>query len=202
MAGDAIPAPDCGAFSHPAASSLSDDFRSASPSADWITPSGCAQQVDGGVVLKVQGVSNYCFLATANRFHLTCDSLFVKVPFTTRPTLGVQTLIELDAANGDKAYLILEDNSFVFGMASGGPTNSPIGPYDSAQDIWWRLREVTGNLHFDTSADGVTWVERGSVRDPIPLDNVGIQLGVGEYKSVPDGGEAQFRCYNHPPPCQ
>ena len=69
-------------------------------------------------------------------------------------------------------------------------------------DVWWRLRERDGAVFFDTSSDGLGWVNRGSAADPIPLDDVTVAIGAGTWLDVATPGRARFHCYNVPPPCQ
>src|SRR3954451_11994549 len=83
-------------FSNSPASSLVDDFTT--PYTDrWtqINPDApCLAQVGSELVATPSGVMpEFCYAYTIADYHLTCDSIFMKVPEVTSPVLRVQTLI-------------------------------------------------------------------------------------------------------------
>jgi hypothetical protein len=197
---------DCGSFSLPPASSLVDDFTSASPSPSWFVPppNDCIQQVDDSLVATplANTVTSFCLAVTVADYHLECDSIAMRVPKVTTTEVGVQTIIYVDAVDSQKhLFLVLENGGFqlVSGQSDGGTASvSLTGAYDATKDLWWRLREAGGAVYFDTAPDGVTWTTRGTTPDPFPLDDVNIFLGAGAYKAVANPGQASFQCYNVP----
>jgi hypothetical protein len=114
----------------------------------------------------------------------------------------VETVVYFQSATSDGSFvvtgLILEDGAFLF--LRPDKTYVDAGRYDPS-DLWWRLRESGGVLYFDTSMDGKTFQNRGSIPDPAPLDSVTVGLGAGENVDAGDAGEAEFRCYNLPGSC-
>jgi hypothetical protein len=192
---------DCGAFSVPPATSLADSFDGSTLSGNWFTPlnENCAVQIAGELIAGAK--ASYCLFFTKKNYHLTCSSVTVEVPETALATVtGVQTVMYLDTTVEDagQTSLILEGGGFQF--VDPDKASTPLGPYSPSTDRWWRLSEANGELSFSTSPDGTTFTQKGmSIADPMPLDDVTIALGAGDYKGIPDAGEAKFRCYNLSP---
>lgn len=201
---DAAVQHDCGAFTYPAVSSFKDDFTTGF-GASWNTyGSTCISESNGDLLAQPtpDASNDFCHVWTAAFYHLTCDSLTFKVAEATDDVLGAQTFVYIDTPSG-MLMLIKESAGFQLGAPDdSGVAPLSLGPYNAAQDVWWRLRETDGRLYFETSADGVTWNMRGSEPDPVSLDKVRIAIGAGVYKPVAMPGQARFRCYNLLGSCQ
>jgi hypothetical protein len=200
--------PTCGTFDGGPASALVTPFDSDSGmSTGWASVNGCATEKGGALVAApVPGQVSFCKYYTTGYYHLTCDSVTVKVPQTTTQENGVQTFIYLVAENtSTSVQLVLEGGNFVLGTATA-PVPLSAG-YDPTTDVWWRLSGLsgseagTGQIEFDTSPDGRTWTVKGSGDVPMSLDSVRIELGAGEENEggVADPGQARFACYDVPP---
>jgi hypothetical protein len=197
---------DCGPFLVPGTSSLSDDFSSGSLSPNWFTPTASSVQETGGELVTTpvpNDPGSYCFAGTNQSYHLTCDSITVRIPQVGTQEHGVQTFIYVDGVNNpDRLNIILEDTGFV--MYASQPDGGMLGmiqvsaPYEPTPDLWWRVRETGGNVYFETSPDGTTWTVQGQGPDPIPLDDVTVLLGAGTYEAIANPGAAKFQCYNVP----
>jgi|HubBroStandDraft_1064217.scaffolds.fasta_scaffold302200_1 hypothetical protein len=200
------PLVDCSAFTLPAASSLTDSFDGSTLPAGWFSPEHppCTTE-DNALVASAS--ASFCLFFTSNDYELACSSVSVEVTMTPIVMKGVQTLMGayFTFADGGKGQVLvlLDGGNFEFELKPAATFKS-IGSYDPARDRWWRFRGRGGTLYFDTSPDGTTYVERGSIgttSDPLPLGAVTIGLGAGELAGVDasDPGEARFRCYNLPP---
>jgi hypothetical protein len=180
-------------------STFADTFSSGQLTDLW-TPAGpCVDQVGGELVSTPPASGLYCHAWAHGSYHLTCDSVTVRVPEVTNSTLGVQTFIYVHqpSASG-QLQLLLEGGGFQIG---NGTFYADAGPYDPVNDVWWRLRERDGELFFETSPDGQTWSIRVQAADPMPFDDVEIAIGAGTWQFVASPGRARFHCYNVPPPC-
>ncbi|HUS29411.1 MAG TPA: hypothetical protein VMZ53_12920 [Kofleriaceae bacterium] len=205
---DAVPPGFCATatFSNPPASSLHDDF-SVDPFTDRWSPVNpmmpCIVQTGGELVATPDSQGLFCHAYTIGDVHLTCDAITVRVPEVTSPAeLGIQTFMY--------AYVPAVDTSVAVIVEGGGLQIGVIGKtgeqlagsvFDPTQDRWWRLREHDGELAFDAAVDGIAWRELMRAPTPLSLDHVTIALGAGTYKPVGPPGQARFRCYNVPPPC-
>ena len=196
---------ECGPFLQPGASTFSDDFHTGSLSPNWFSAQTCVQEVVGELraTPTPTGANTYCIATAPGSFHLTCDSITMKVPQATdQQQNGPQTFIYVTTPDGGhQVDVILEGDGFNYLIDH--TQNVPLtqgGPYDPSADLWWRLRESGGTLFFETSPDGKQWNVRSQGPDPIPLDDVTIDIGAGTYNPVTPG-EAHFRCYNVPSGC-
>jgi hypothetical protein len=141
-------------------------------------------------------------------YRLTCDSVTVKVPQTTRLTAGVQTVIYIESATADeRIMLVREGEGFLLGSVSEGVDGHEgrFDSYDPVRDLWWRLREGPGEggrrIFLETSANGIDWVLRTHIPRPFSVDRVYVLLGAGAWLDTTSPGSAAFDCYNIAPPC-
>ena len=196
--------PGDGPIAVPGASSFSDDFASGSFAPNWFpVDESCVHEAGGELVAQPapNTVDSYCFAWTTSSYRLASDSVAVKVPeVTTQATIGVQTFIYLETADGSQELVLLLEGGG-FQLYGTGPTLVVTGGYDPQEDLWWRLREAGGDLFFETSPDGTTFVLRGQWPDPIVLDDVRVGLGAGAWQALASPGQARFDCYNLPAPC-
>ena len=203
---DSVPQGFCATaqFANPAASSLQDDFTTPYTARWRPNPQPCFNQVGTELVATPSNtMGEYCFATTLGDVHLTCDSVYVRVPEVTSPVLRVQTFIYVTSLiDGIAFQLLLESGGFGMGTP-GVPSSAATAPYDPMNDVWWRLTEHDGELSFETSADFANWRELMRSPTVISLDHVGISVGAGTYSATipPSPGQARFRCYNTPPPC-
>ena len=202
QAEDHSAAPDagCGPFTVPGTSSLSDMFGG-TLLPNWGSNDACLQETGGAMVAQplANATNSYCLGSTANVYHLTCDSVTVKVSAAAQ-TLGVQTFIYISATDtADQLLLFVEAGGFSLGPRDG-PGAIPITtPYSPTSDLWWRLRETGGELFFESSPNGSTWALRGRGPSPMPFDKVRVTLGAGTYKAIASPGTARFQCFNAAP---
>lgn len=188
-------------FSLPAASSVQDDFSVAPFTDRWGQIGTCTAQTAGALVMTPSTtMTEYCYVFTKASYHLTCDSVLIKVPVVTQPVLGAQTFIYIVRDNQALLSVLMEGTGFQMGWF-GKTEPVAFSDYVAGRDAWWRLRELDGETIFETAPDGAAWVERMRARTEQDLSNVEIDFGAGTYMPVAAPEEAQFRCYNRPPPC-
>jgi hypothetical protein len=202
---DAVPAGFCNTatFSNAAASTLKDDFTT--PYTDRWRPnnqaSPCIDQVGSELVATPSNaMPEYCFAFPLADYHLTCDSVFFKVPEVTSPILRVQTVLYIESVTDSASINVLAENGGI-SIASTASNRQDVA-YDPVLDLWWRVTERDGETTFSTAPDGVAWRDRMQVPTVLSLDHVQISIGAGTYPVVPaTPGQARFRCFNVPPPC-
>lgn len=195
-------APDCGMFTQPPASSLTDDFSGSTAAPNWNEIDNCINRGPNEIAAAPPPNSSgtYCLYNTANHYHLTCDGITMKVPTVTSSQVGVQTVIYVNkSGQTDGTAVLLEGGGFSLDVLG----NTVTGPgYDPTRDAWWAVRERGGTIVFETSPDGVAWTTRMQTPSTMSYDDVQISIGAGMYASVANPGKATFKCYNKPPPCQ
>jgi hypothetical protein len=77
--------------------------------------------------------------------------------------------IFMDSSDKIQGY-VKKSNSTVF-TGTAGPT------YNPTTHAWLRIREASGTVYFDHSADGVTWTNFDSTTHTVDLTNVFIEFG-------------------------
>ena len=71
--------------------------------------------------------------------------------------------------------------------------------YDENQHAWLRLRDESGTTHFETSADGKSWVELHNVKTPSELGKAYVDFGGSTWGAHDSPGEVRFDNLNRPP---
>jgi hypothetical protein len=182
-------------FVHAAASSFHDDFMQGDGDPDWLHDPSCASYANGEIVVGT--VPGFCRFTTLGVYHLTCDSVTVKVPALASRMPGVQTFLYASRVNGDQLWIIA-DTGFIVGSNLDAGIKLDDDSYDPTRDLWWRVSEADGKVTLETSDGGPTWQKKGSGSLPptLTLDDVRIELGAG---GPVGAGTARFDCYNEAP---
>jgi hypothetical protein len=98
----------------------------------------------------------------------------------TTPTGGTDAIIEVNAASGTLGMAVR------VGYFDPGFTSLP---YDPVAHAWLRLREAGGNLHWETSPDGITWTTRRTETSPAWVADADLQVQLISHR---DGGVDDF----------
>lgn len=98
----------------------------------------------------------------------------------TSATGGTDAIIEVNAASGTLGMAV-RVGFFDPGFATL--------PYDPVAHAWLRIREAGGNLHWETSADGITWTTRRTETSPAWVADVDLQVQLISHR---DGGVDDF----------
>src|SRR3546814_14352831 len=70
---------------------------------------------------------------------------------------------------------------FRSGFVDGGAVSIA---YDSTNHAWLRIREDSGTLFWDTSADGLVWTNRRSTASPAWVSDLDIEMQLLDRTSV------------------
>jgi len=86
--------------------------------------------------------------------------------------------------NNDSLEIIKDASELVFKTVIGG-NHDPLAAvtYDPTQHAYWRLRESSGVVYWETSANGQSWTTQASKDSPLPITAVTIGLGGGAYQA-------------------
>lgn len=188
----------------PKTSTLTDTFTTLDTSKWTATPgtSGSVTVSGGRLLINTGATNDYPQLATATTYDLTGSAFYTQViglapsAGTTETMMGVR----LDANN--LVGLYVDGNGFLQRrITTGGTaTNTNIGTYSAAtHGTWFRLRESGGSVFYDTSLDGTTWTNQGSVAVPWSLVAVTPFLTAGHW-SAEASGTSTFDNVNTVPP--
>ena len=127
--------------------------------------------------------------------------MVVEVPQMVDTSKDVLAYLRVaDAAQGPDHYVGVFQalGSIYFQYRTGGAESSAEIPYSATDHRWWRIRDVGGMIHWDTSPDGVTWMNRRMLASPIALTRVMVDLSA-ENPSLAAPGAAHFDDFNSAP---
>lgn len=144
-------------------------------------------------------------ITSIDHVDLTDSAVFVEVPkvINLATTAHWQSLRILDPNTNDWVEMTIFQGATRARKSISGTISNLFGfTYSATSHRWWRIRSIGSNTqtYFDTSPDGLTWDNWGSVTNPISLTDVQIQLVGGSTSVEANPGEGQFDNLNVTPP--
>ena len=187
--------------------SLTDDFDDNLIDPKWTT------YVDGPVVvseieaharvhIRSSMTTAYGHFRSAQTFDMNDCYVLVRVLGTPNQDTSAYTVLKAESTPDDYIQIFAYQNSVYFGYRVGGAEEQVVMPvdYEPANHAWWRLRSESGMTFWDTSPNGVDWIQHASAPNPIPVDAVNLVLGAGTADAETiDPGNAVFDFFNLPP---
>lgn len=175
-----------------------DDFNDNSISATWSKEGTAAEVLEQNRRMEIAhtATAEYNALATANSFDLTSKTVQVKVT-----DVGNQSLTSHEVILGVRK----DTNNTVWFTCSGGnlmafkkvaTVQTQVGAsiaYNSTTHAWWRLRESSGTIFWDTSPDGSTWTNRWSLTNPFAITSVTAAVQSGCWQNEASGSFGYFK---------
>lgn len=187
------------------ASALKDDFEDGVIGLLWNNsyddPGTTLVEMGGVVVLAPPtNLDGYCGLISGSAYDLTGDSIAVEVPLVVNAGTIASTFLRLEADGYGNVEITERDGTLKFEKEVGGVgTTLASTLYSPVTHKWWRIREDSGTLYWETSADGKTWLVGATDQDPIPMTALDVTLGSGAYQAVAAPGESHFDNLNLTP---
>jgi hypothetical protein len=179
--------------------SLQDSFEGASLDPQWNQSryGGASMLVsDGQLVVRfpAQAVTYAgAFIGSASRYDLTDSHVSIKVAQLPDPAPGAVGFLRASVDDDNYIEFFMENNELIAGKHMDGEA---IGltflPYDPAEHVFWRLRETSGRVYWETSRDARRWEIAVVESDPMPLSSVTIELGAGSGADTPSPKNALF----------
>jgi hypothetical protein len=142
--------------------------------------------------------ADYAGYQTFYTYDLRNDSVYVEVlsvpPASTHSDAYIRAYLD---AND---FLAIQDEAGYVHF-DVGVTGSPISDlgavaWDPVATRWWRIRETSGTVYFETSPDATTWTVHAQTPDPFDLSAVHLNIAAGTYRSEAVTGQAIFDNYN------
>ncbi|HEX5745381.1 MAG TPA: hypothetical protein VFZ09_04000 [Archangium sp.] len=184
----------------PKAHELIDDFNdNLTDTSKWTATARGVQEVNQRLECRPETTSpRYAGYSSSARYDLTDSFIQVEVIqallFTT-PT--VETMLAARVDGNNIVYLNAANKSLsCYQGVAGSYTLLARVPYDPELHRWWRLRERTGVLHWEVSANGQDWTSLFNKPAPLSLTSVTLELMAGSIDVAPLPGVAIFDSLN------
>ncbi len=174
-----------------------DDFNDNEKGPNWAAyadRTASVQEVNGQVEMGVDGSANafagYAWI-DGTRSLVGCRvSVHMKqVASTTGDALTYFTLKDEVSGLGEiRMGHVGQSLEMAIQLAEGNTMKAV--PYDPVLHGWWRIREVSGTVSFETSEDGEEWLPLFDAKTPSFASNVGVNVGMGVVFPPTEGGFA------------
>lgn len=165
---------------------LTDTFDTLDTATKWNTFG--TPSVSGGI-LNLPCVSNvYSGVGTKTFYDLTESSLYVKVMPPATPGTTRETAVSCSNSGNTYnigMYVVETAPTLLMRLKQASVNSDATLPYDPVAHAWFRLRIEGSTGYWDTSPDGITWVNRRSAAvTPAQFMAITPELSVGQYTDL------------------
>ncbi len=197
--------PSAGALEVCPVSSIQDgfDFSRLRPLWDWAyAQQGTSYQAGGGIITLTPASNQvgYAGLITGDTFDLRDGAIWVTVVEATADDPDADTEFGVMRNGGQDIIKVSKTGTDLrfWSTLNTEPTLHGSVPYDPVAHRYWRLRHVSGDIHWETSPDMVIWTEHFQMAPPFDLGEVQVFMQAGTYNPVAAPGQAVFDNFNVP----
>lgn len=146
----------------------------------WFDANGSAEARDGELVLSLPPDESACsHFGTHHGYDLSGRSLGLELVSLPEPPADVAFRFWVHGREGDLLEITIDDDTVRFvASVDGDPRTLASQRYDAAQHRFLRIREADGSIYWETSGDGVEWLERAadSVENLFDVHHVSLEL--------------------------
>jgi len=132
-------------------------------------------------------------------YDLTGEAASVNVPTMVATGVAAYAFFRLRIDTSNWLDFFQQSGTLYFRkVVAGVTTNLASVSYSSSTHRWWRIREASGTIFFDTSTNasgGASWTNRASVANPFDITALFVTFGAG-CGNVASPGSAKFDDYN------
>lgn len=166
-----------------------DDFAAApfAPAWDSYTGPGCTIAEQGGDLVMTftgTGGNSFCGLNSHHLWDLTQGAMVVDgSPFPSQPSFVSYVQAASPATGDTRVEFIVDGTTFeVRSYVAGASQGARTATVDRVVHKFWRIRAAdAATAVFDTSRDGVAWVEFERISVPWDLTAIEVSIGAGNY---------------------
>jgi hypothetical protein len=181
---------------------FNDGVQSLAWSRSWEDSPGMLSETGGKLVVTLVPNSEHsASYVSASAFDLTNSSALIEVPSAVSTADGSKTRIAL-VTPGDQGIEISEVQGELHFNIKVLNSWQNIGSllYSPVQHRWWRIRESSNTLYWETSPDGKAWLIQEQLSPvPIPIDTLDLHVGSDGWLAQPSPGVSSFDNLNLPP---
>ena len=163
---------------------LADNFNDNQVGPLWgvYTINGTALEMDQQAVVSVPGgPGKFAGFVSKEAYSLLgCHGSIEVVQSPQHPSTDVHLSLSPDPSVGDDLAEVRQiDKSLAFSLVVAGvATDDCVIPYLPTAHRYWRVREIGGDLLWETAPDGTTWTVRRRAKTPAFASAVRVDFGV------------------------
>lgn len=166
-----------------------DDFsQTIAVSGKWTTTNAITGVVTGGV-MRIRPTSAYDDVEASESYDLTGSHIGFKLVQNCAKGAGTNTIALFAYIDGNNDASIWIEGGRTLGNAAtvylrervGGVNSDTTFTYDPAVHVWFRIREASGTIYWETSTDGTSWTTQRSKTTTLSLTSVQVILEGGYY---------------------
>lgn len=111
------------------------------------------------------------------------SSLFARVTPAPVGAGTTQTIMRIAVDSSNRVTYYSDGGGILTARVTNAGVNTDvvIGTFDPYNHAWWRLREASGTIFFDTAPDGWTWTQRASIAHTWDASAVQVVFLCGYY---------------------
>lgn len=163
----------------------------------WSVLVGPGSTVETGGQLAITPATTagaqYDGYTTINTYDLTGSGVTVQYVKGLNATLGCETTFNLQMDGNNYVSFLSTNTGYVFRHRTAGVNSETyLTPRNDPAVLWWRLMERSGTIYWDTSNDGVHWINRRARSTTFAITSLTIRLTAGTYQNVATPGTAIF----------
>jgi hypothetical protein len=188
-------------------STLMDDFLGGGGinSVKWINSwndAGYSKSQTGKILTLTPSsvATGSCGIYSNNGYDFTGGAVYMKVDEVPNvaTTCYMSFIVSIDANNSFEMQAS-QGNLYFKKTVTGSVTDISNTAYSSSTHAWWRIRESSGTVYFDTSTDGSSWTNRESTAVGITLTNMATLVTVGNWQIQASSGIGRISNFNMVP---
>lgn len=139
-------------------------------------------------------------VASKSFFDLTASYAFSQVlafPSAATAANGELRLLIWDTPSNNYVRWVYESGTIFAQYMVLGTKSTPFSiAYNPAVHVYWRIRELSGSIYWDTSVDGLSWSNQTSVTTPITITALSMFLVGGCYQVETNPGTFKWNNVN------
>src|SRR5690606_37967770 len=118
-------------------------------------------------------------LTTLDAYDLRNAATAIEVPAVAGGDASTLFLVYAGDHNSRLGFEHRQGTVYAFSTIGGTRTNRATEPYNPNLHRWWRLREASGTVYWDTSGDGTTWQTLAQIATPFSVAAIQGYLQAG-----------------------
>lgn len=181
----------------PAVSTIVDTFdNSLQNTSLWYTFNTGAVISQAGKQLSISPPSNapeYDGYTSVITYDLTGSSAYIQNIQNLSTTAGAEAVFSLQLDANNFICILTAQGGYIFRIrTANSDSDTYLSPINLSQHKWWRIREQSGTIYWDTSPDCITWNNQRSASTTFAITSLNVIICAGTWQNVASPGTAIF----------